>query len=270
MDSGLAGKVVLVTGASGGIGQAAARAFAAEGARVALHGHTNRAALERLAAELPGQPLALAADLTREADVEALYAALERGAGRLDAVVANAGVWPPADEPIHRMSLERWRSTLDADLTSAFLTARGYFRYLERAKPERASLTLVGSTAALFGEAGHADYAAAKAGLAYGLTRSLKNEIVRLVPKGRVNAVCPGWTLTSMAKPGLQDTAGVRRVLQTRAHTSIARPEDVAAALVFLSSEHLAGHLTGVILPVAGGMEGRILHKFEDLAPGIF
>jgi len=119
---------------------------------------------------------------------------------------------------------------------------------------------LVASTAALFGEAEHADYAAAKAAMAYGLTRSLKNEIVRLAPRGRVNCVCPGWTRTPMAAYGLADAAALARVQATMALRKIAEPEDVAGLIVFLTAERLAGHISGAIVPVAGGMEGRLLH----------
>ena len=78
--------------------------------------------------------------------------------------------------------------------------AREFFRILERRKPQTASLVMIGSTAAVFGEENHADYAASKAAVTYGLAKSLKNEIVRIVPRGRVNAVCPGWTLTRMTE----------------------------------------------------------------------
>lgn len=267
MDTGLKGKVVVVTGASGGIGGATARLFAAEGARLVLHGHRSVGALQALARELPTETLPLSADLTREEEVEALFQrALDRF-GRLDVLVANAGIWPPEDTPIARMALERWERTISTDLTSVFLCAREFFRALEKTRPEAAALVIVGSTAAVFGEEGHADYAAAKAGVTYGLTRTLKNEIVRIVPRGRVNAVCPGWTATRMSS-GLSDPAKVTRVLQTRAHKRIARPEDVAAAIVFLSSDALAGHITGEILAVSGGMEGRLLHLPEEINPG--
>ncbi|MCX7750136.1 MAG: SDR family oxidoreductase [Candidatus Bipolaricaulota bacterium] len=266
METGLRGKVVLVTGASGGIGGAAARLFAAEGARLVLHGHRNLAQLQALARELPTESLALPADLTQEGEVDALFQRAFDRFGRVDVLVANAGIWPPEDVPIHRMSLARWQGTIATDLTSVFLCARAFFRLLEATKPEAAALVIVGSTAAVFGEEGHADYAAAKAGITYGLTRTLKNEIVRIVPRGRVNAVCPGWTATRMSS-GLSDPALVTRVLQTRALKRIARPEDVAAAIVFLASDRLAGHITGEVLVVSGGMEGRLLHRPEEINP---
>src|ERR687887_216914 len=118
MDTGLAGKAVLVTGASGGIGGARARAFADE---------------------------------------------LFTQAGRLDVCAAVAGAWPAEDVPVSALSLDRWRATLDANLTATFLTARGFLRQLDGA----GTLVLVGSTAGIFGEAGHADYAAAKSALLY-------------------------------------------------------------------------------------------------------
>lgn len=268
METGLRGKVVVVTGASGGIGTACARLFAREGAKLVLHGHRNLDRLHALQQELAGEILVASADLTEEAEVEHLFRkALDRFHG-VDVLVANAGIWPEDDEPIHRMSLERWKRTMDTDLTSVFLCARSFFRILERTKPEEAALVIVGSTAAVFGEEGHADYAAAKAGITYGLTRTLKNEIVRIVPRGRVNAVCPGWTMTPMSAAGLENPEVVTRVLQTRAHKRVARAEDVASAILFLSSDRLAGHITGEVLAVAGGMEGRLLHLPEEINPG--
>jgi len=267
MDTGLKDKVVLITGASGGIGAVAARAFDREGAKLVLHGHRNLGALTALQGELAGENLVISADLTQEGEVEHLFRNAYDRFRRLDVVVANAGIWPKAHEPVHRMSLERWNSTIVTDLTSVFLCAREFFRLLEKSKPETAALVIVGSTAAVFGEECHADYAAAKAGITYGLTRSLKNEIVRIVPRGRVNAVCPGWTLTPMSENDLQDTELVTRVLQTRALKKIAQPEDVAQAVVFLASDRLAGHITGEILTVSGGMEGRLLHLPTEIEP---
>ncbi len=255
MDSGLGGKRVLVTGASGGIGSACARAFAAEGALVACHYHCGSERVHALASELGHVPT-LQADLTREEDVERLFAEALGALGGLDVCAAVAGVWPATDEPVWQLTLERWESTLRANLTATFLTARGFLREVERSG--RGSLVLVGSTAALFGEAGHADYAAAKAGIAYGLLRSLKNEAVRGAPGARVNAVAPGWTVSSMTRGSL-DEATVERVTATMPLRKVATTDDVARAIVWLSSPAAAGHVTGELITVAGGMEGRLL-----------
>lgn len=267
MDTGLRDKVVLITGASGGIGTASARRFDQEGAKLVLHGHRNVGNLQALQGELAGESLVVGADLTAEDEVEHLFRKAVDRFRRVDVLVANAGIWPEDDVPIHRMGLDRWTRTIETDLTSVFLCAREFFRVLERTGSETGALVIVGSTAAVFGEEGHADYAAAKAAITYGLTRTLKNEIVRIVSRGRVNAVCPGWTLTPMSAAGLADPAAVTRVLQTRAHRRVARPEDVASAIVFLASDRLAGHITGEILTVAGGMEGRLLHRAGDINP---
>lgn len=261
METGLAGKAILVTGASGGIGQAVARAFAAEGARLGLHYRRNNQAVESLVGELGEEAIPLHADLRDEGEVAALFAHAVEAFGRLDGVVVNAGVWVERPAPLYQMSLEQWEETLATDLTGAFLTCRAFLRHLAAAPREEASIVLVGSTAALYGEEGHADYSAAKAGLTYGLTRSLKNEIVRLAPRGRVNCVCPGWVATPMAKAALADAGAVSRVTATMALRKVATPEDVARAVIFLTSPRLAGHLSGTILPVAGGMEGRLLHS---------
>ncbi|MHC5024008.1 MAG: SDR family NAD(P)-dependent oxidoreductase [Planctomycetota bacterium] len=259
MDSGLRDQVVLITGASGGIGRATARLAAAEGARLVLHAHRNLEAASRLADEVTSPALAIGADLRDASAVDSMFERAIDSFGRIDVVVANAGIWPAEATPLHEMSLERWRETIETDLTSVFLTCRAFLRGVAARPREAASIVLVGSTAAIFGEADHADYAAAKAGLVYGLTRSLKNEIARLAPRGRVNAVCPGWTDTPMAAAGLAHPGLVSRVFATTPLEKIATPEDVAAAIVWLASDALAGHVTGAIIPVAGGMEGRLL-----------
>ena len=133
--------------------------------------------------------------------------------------------------------------------------ARGFLRGV--ASRGHGSLVLVGSTAGLFGEAGHADYAAAKAGLVGGLLPSLKNEVVRVAPRARVNAVCPGWTESSMTREALTPET-LQRVTRTMALQKVAQPEDVAAQVVVLASDELSGHVTGQIVTVAGGMEGRV------------
>src|ERR671937_2503031 len=252
METGLSGKRVLVTGASGGIGAACARAFAAEGADVLVHYHLGHERAEALAAEL-GSPT-VAADLTNEADADRLFAE----AGELEVCAAVAGIWPREDVPAWELSLERWRETLDANLTASFLTARGFLRGV--AERGHGSLVLVGSTAGIFGEAGHADYAAAKSAITYGLLLSLKNEIVRVAPRGRVNAVCPGWTESPMTRSSLDDPGLLGRITRTMPLRKVATPEDVARQVVVLASDELSGHVTGQVVTLAGGMEGRVLH----------
>jgi len=257
METGLGGKGVLVTGASGGIGAACARAFAAEGARVAVHYYRGEERARNVSAELDGAPV-VGADLTDELEVDQLFAETRAALGRIDVCAAVAGAWPSDDEPVWELSLERWERTLRQNLTSVFLTARGFLREVER--NGHGSLILIGSTAGLVGEAGHADYAAAKAAVTGGLLSSLKNEIVRIAPRGRVNAVAPGWTESPMTR-GHVDPERVQRISRTMALRKVARPEDVARQVVVLASDELSGHVTGQVVTVAGGMEGRVLHE---------
>jgi 3-oxoacyl-[acyl-carrier protein] reductase len=247
METGLRGKRVLVTGASGGIGSACARAFMDEGAEVVAHYHRGRDRAEEL-----GAAQAVGADLTNEAEVDALFAE----ARPLDVCAAVAGVWPRDDVPVWELPLERWRDTLDANLTATFLTARSFLRGAGE-RGGSGSLVLVASTAGIFGEAGHADYAAAKSAIAYGLLLSLKNEVVRVAPRARVNCVAPGWTYSPMTRGEVDDDV-LDRVTATMPLKKIAQPEDVARQVVVLASDELSGHVTGQIVTVAGGMEGRL------------
>jgi 3-oxoacyl-[acyl-carrier protein] reductase len=252
VETGLAGKGVLVTGGAGGIGSACVRAFAAEDARVVVHYNTSRERAEELAAEVGGE--AIQADLTDETQVDELFAQ----SGDVEVCAAVAGLWPREDEPVWQLPLERWEATLRTNLTATFLTARGFLRLVERSG--HGNLVLVGSTAGRFGEAGHADYAAAKAAIQGGLLLSLKNEIVRIAPRGRVNAVAPGWTYSPMTRGELEDEF-VARLSRTMALRKVAVAEDVARAVVVLASDELSGHVTGELVTVAGGMEGRTLHE---------
>ena len=256
METGLGGKRVLVTGGAGGIGSACVRAFAGEGARVAIHYRTSAERAQQLAAETGG--VALQADLTMEDEVDGLFEAAEKELGGVDVCAAVAGFWPRMDEPVWELPLERWEATLRANLTATVLTARGFLRLVER--QGHGSLVLVGSTAGRFGEAGHADYAAAKAAIQVGLLLSLKNEIVRIAPRGRVNAVAPGWTYSPMTR-GELDPELVDRLSRTMALRKVAQAEDVARAVVVLASDELSGHVTGELVTVAGGMEGRTVHE---------
>lgn len=257
MQTDLKGKGVLVTGAAGGIGSALVREFVAEGALVGIHYRSSGERATALAEETGGVPLQ--ADLTNENETDALVPAAVEALGRLDVLVANAGAWPQADEPVWEMSLERWRATTAANLDSVFLSCRAFLRHV--ATTGVGSIVIVSSTAGIFGEAGHADYAAAKGALASGFLKSLKNEITRIAPLGRVNVVCPGWTLTEMARDALSDPDLPKRITRTMPLRKLGVAEDVARTVVSLASDRISGHVTGQVVTVAGGMEGRVLHN---------
>jgi 3-oxoacyl-[acyl-carrier protein] reductase len=247
---------VVVTGASGGIGAACARAFAAEGARVLVHYHRGDDRARALADELGGAPVSQA-DLTDEDDVERLFAEAREALGPVEVCAAVAGVYPRDNTPVWELGLDRFERTIAENLTATFLTARAFLRGL--AGEGRGALVLVGSTAGRFGEAGHADYAAAKAAIQGGFLLSLKNEVARLGSRVRVNAVAPGWTASPMTR-GLLEDDDIRRITRTMPLRKVATPEDVAAQVVVLASERLSGHVTGELVTVAGGMEGRVVH----------
>lgn len=274
MRTDLEKKVVVITGASGGIGSAIARQFAMEGAQLVLHYRRGKAQAEALRRELKEtESIAVKADLTREAEARQLFDhALDRFK-RIDTLIANAGSWETRDVPLHTMPLRQWRYTLDHVLTSVFLSVREFLKIVARQKQGNA--LLIASTSGVFGEAGHADYSAAKSAMAFGLTRSLKTEIARIAPHtrkycgGRVNCICPGWTIVPRNAGKLGNKDVVRKVTATMSLPKIARPEDIANAAVFLSSDSLAGHISGETLVIAGGMEGRLLWRPEEIDPDL-
>lgn len=194
------------------------------------------------------------------------------------------GIWPANDAHIADMELSQWQNTLSVDLTGPFLVCRAYLRALRQSSPavkDTASIIFIGSTAGKFGEANHGDYASAKAAMMYGLTPTLKNEIVTIAPKGRVNSVNPGWVATPLAAETLKDTKFVERALATTPLQKVGRPEDIARQIAVVASPTLSGHVNGVnlqvgklcvpchiahvranerYLPEDGGMEGRLLY----------
>ncbi|EMD32843.1 hypothetical protein CERSUDRAFT_22864, partial [Gelatoporia subvermispora B] len=249
-------------GANGGIGLATTRLFLKLGAKVTAHYRSSPATLEPLLADYSSAQLQLLqADLSREADVLRLFSAIsspDAKLGPVQVLVVNHGVYPSADVPLAQMSLAQWDATLSANLTSSFLVTREYLRHLERASEaerESAAVVLIGSTAGKYGEHGHADYAACKSAMMYGLTMSLKNEIVKIAPKGRVNCVAPGWVITPMAAEALQNPDTVYQAMATTPLKKFATPEDVANQIALLSSNAVSGHVTGQVVMVEGGME---------------
>jgi 3-oxoacyl-[acyl-carrier protein] reductase len=223
---------------------------------VLVHFHRGEERARALADELGGMPVARA-DLTVESDVDRLFDEARAALGHVDVCAAVAGVYPAEDVPLWELSLERWNETIAGNLTATFLTARAFLREVER--NGHGSLVLVGSTAGIFGEAGHADYAAAKSGILGGLLLSLKNEVARIAPRARVNAVAPGWTISPMTRRLLAEDR-VRRITMTMPLRKVATAEDVASQVVLLASDVLSGHVTGQVVVVAGGMEGRVVH----------
>jgi len=266
MDLGLKDKVVLVTGASGGIGTATALEFAKENAKVILHYNKNKKHAEDLAKKIGKNAiLVIGADLSDEGQVNQMFQEIDKRVGRIDILVANAGIWPEEYVEIKDMPYERWKNTIKVDLDSVFFCARNFLKQLEKYPSDYGNIIIVGSTAAIFGEAGHADYSAAKAAITYGLTLSLKNEIVSVARLGRVNAVCPGWTVSPMTEKYLKDSKNVLRTLKTIPLRKIAQAEDVARIIVMLASDKVSGHVTGQIITIAGGMEGRVLFEDKDI-----
>jgi 3-oxoacyl-[acyl-carrier protein] reductase len=231
----------VVTGGSRGIGAATARLFAQAGARVAVTYHTRAADAERVARDVKG--LAIQADLRTKAGNETVVERTLKEFGRLDAFVANAGIWPATGVAVRDMSDAQWRDTVAANLDSVFFGSRSAVR----AMGPGSAVVIVSSTAGQRGEALHADYAAAK-GAVISFVKSLAVEVA---PDINVNCVAPGWVDTEMAAPGLQgaERAKVEAGIPLR---RIAAPEDIAGPIVFLCSP-LARHITGEILNVNGG-----------------
>jgi NAD(P)-dependent dehydrogenase (short-subunit alcohol dehydrogenase family) len=261
MDLGLKDNVALVTGASGGIGRGIARALAAEGARVVIHYHNNRQSAEKLQKELPVESLVVGADLKDEAQVQRLFDETIKKWGRLDVLVANAGISPHDQASVKDIKTADWDLIFQTNTRSVFFCAREFMKITERQKGGR--MVIISSTAGKFGEAYNAAYAAAKSAL-YAFMCSLKNEIVKLAPYAAVNIVGPGWTLTGMMDGS--DPAVLKRSFQTRAIAwEVPRPEDIASLVVFLSSDKCARFISGQAVYVDGGMEGRVIHSPGEL-----
>lgn len=239
----LTGRTALVTGASGGIGGAIARALHAQGAAVGLSG-TRAALLEELAGALGERAVALPCDLRDPAATEALVGQAEAALGQVDILVNNAGL--TRDNLAMRLKDEDWQTVLDVNLTAGFRLARAALRGMMRRRWGRiiGIASIVGAT----GNPGQANYAAAKAGL-IGMSKSLAAEVAS---RGiTVNCIAPGFVATAMtdALKEEQRAALAARIPAGRLGT----PEDVAAAAVYLASEE-AAWVTGQTLHVNGGM----------------
>ena len=239
----LSGKCAMVTGASGGIGGAIASALATQGARVALSG-TRIEALQQLAAMIGDKALVVPGDLSDTAATDALFKDAEAKLGQVDILVNNAGL--TRDGLAIRMKDEDWQKVLDVDLTAGFRLARAALRGMMKRRWGR--IVGITSVVGVTGNAGQANYAAAKAGM-IGMSKALAAEVAS---RGiTVNCVAPGFITTPM-------TAGLPEEQKTKLRQAIPTGQfgtgaDVAAAVVFLASPE-AAYVTGQTLHVNGGM----------------
>jgi len=254
MDTGLNDSVVLVTGGAGGIGEAICRAFASEGSKVIVHYNESSENAEKIASEING--FSIQADLRESQQATSLVNTIVKKYGKLDICIANAGYYPPEPLPLWEIDSDRWNQTVSSNLNVAVNTARSFLQ--EASRKGSGSLVFIGSTAGIYGESGHSDYAAAKGAITSGLLMSLKNDVSR-IGNVRVNAVAPGWTITpKKIKQGVDEKL-IKKATATMSLKKLATPEDIANTVVSISSDLISGHITGQVIEVAGGMEGRLV-----------
>jgi 3-oxoacyl-[acyl-carrier protein] reductase len=249
----LSGRVALVSGGSRGIGAATVRMFAAAGAKVAFSYRSARSQAETLAKECgAGTCHPIASDLKNPEAARALVDETVRHFGRLDILVANHGVWPPDDVPIERMSDEQWQSTLSINLDGVFGLVKHAVAQM-KAQPRKNApaghIVLISSTSGQRGEAFHCDYSATKGAL-ISMTKGLSTE---LASAGiYVNCVAPGWVDTDMSAAAFEDPKTGGAIRRTIPLGRVGRPEEIAAPVLFLCTEH-AGFITGEVFNVNGG-----------------
>lgn len=239
----LAGKKALVTGASGGIGGAIAKAFDSAGARVAISG-TRREKLEELAKELSNDPVILTCNLKDGAEVDNLPKQAEEALGGLDILVCNAGV--TKDNLAMRMSDEQWQDVIDINLTATHRLNKAVLRGMMKQRAGR--IINVASVVAVMGNPGQTNYCASKAGM-IGMSKSLAQEVAS---RGiTVNCIAPGFIKTPMTDALNEDQT--KRITDNIPAGRFGLPEDIAASAVFLASDE-ASYVTGQTIHINGGL----------------
>jgi 3-oxoacyl-[acyl-carrier protein] reductase len=249
MKLSLDGRVALITGGSRGVGAAAVRMFVEAGARVLFNYEKAQQPAEKLVGELGADKCAaLQCNLSGTGTAQQLVAGAVKQFGRLDILVVNHGVWPPNDAPVDRLSDEQWRSTMAINLDSVFALVKHAVAQMKQ-QAAAGHIVLVSSTAGQRGEAFHCDYAATKGAL-ISMVKGLSTELAR--EEIRVNCVAPGWVMTDMSMPALNDPKTREAVLSRIPLGRVATPAEIAAPILFLCTEH-AGFITGEIFNVNGG-----------------
>jgi len=251
----LEGHAAIVTGGSSGIGAAICRAFAREGAKVAINYLSAPAAAEALAAEIRagnGEAITAAADVANESQVVAMFDAAAKAFGSIDIVVANAGI--QSDAPLETMELSQWSAVIAANLTGQFLCAREAARRFTaqpaRSSPARGKIICMSSVHEVIPWSGHVNYTASKGGV-HMMMRSLAQE---LAPRGiRVNAIAPGAIRTPINRAAWSTPEALAKLLELVPYGRIGEPDDVAKAAVWLASDE-SDYVTGATLFVDGGM----------------
>ncbi len=244
----LKGKVALVTGGNGGIGLGMAEGLARAGARVVIaarNAEKSAVAVDALKA-LGSDAFALAADVTDEASVTALFAQLAERCGRLDILVNNAGT--NVRKPVHQLALAEWHQVMDTNLTSAFLCCRAAHPQFKAAGGGK--VINIGSMMSIFGASFAPAYGASKGGIVQ-LTKSLA--AAWAADNVQVNAVLPGWIKTALTDGARAEVPGLNeRVIARTAAGRWGQPEDLAGIAVFLASA-ASDFITGTAIPVDGG-----------------
>ncbi len=245
MTQNLQGKVALVTGASRGIGRATALALASEGASVVVNYASSSGAAEAVVSEITaggGAAIALQADMSKVAQVEAMYEQVMATYGRVDVLVNNAGI--TRDTLLLRMKPEDWQAVIDVNLTGVFLATRAASKIMLKQKSGR--IVNITSVAGQMGNPGQANYSAAKAGV-IGFTRTVARE---LASRGiTVNAVAPGFIATDMT-----NDLDAEPILKMIPLSRYGQPEEVAGMIQFLAASPAAAYITGQVFNVDGGM----------------
>ncbi|HEV2378500.1 MAG TPA: glucose 1-dehydrogenase [Terriglobia bacterium] len=250
MDIRLDGQAAVITGGSRGIGAATVRLFSACGAGVVFGYRSAAAAADQVVRGCEGgaeRVLAVRSDVSKMSGARKLIAAAIERFGRINILVANAGIWPSDPAPIEKMTEAEWDEMMAINLKGVYTVIRHAVPHMIEQKGGR--IIVVSSTAGQRGESLHSHYGASKGG-AISLVKGLSTELAQR--NILVNSVAPGWFDTDMSEPVLSKPAEARRIAAGIPLGRVGRPEEAAMPILFLASQ-MASYITGEILNVNGG-----------------